>query len=1250
LSLTGADFVSGSVVRWNGADRPTTALSGTRLTASISARDIADGGIFEVAVFNPAPGGGLSNPLSVTVENPAPFIDDHSPLFVGAGGPDFTLSVFSFYAFVPSSVVRWNGSDRPTTFVSAQQLDAAIPASDIATPGFADITAFTPPPGGGVSEPVLIEIVPLPPNDDFADALAISTLPFTHTVDTRFATAESTDPTPTCDNPSRPSVWYRFTPSTSFIVAANSFGSTYAANMSVWIGSPGSFTEIACSGKGEISFDATAGTTYYFKVTNQYSYVAGGTLVFNVPAPNPIPSIASLSPSSIEAVSPGFTLAVNGSDFVPGLRVRWDGSDRNTVFVNSTQALASVSANDIAFSGTHQVTVFNPPPSTGTSNAITFTVTNPPPVISSISPDSASAGGAAFFLTINGTGFDPSSVLRWTDSDRPATYVSSGLLETSIPAGDIVAPGIATLTVFNPAPGGGTSNAFTCTINDLPPTNPVPAIGSLSPSGITAGGSDFGLTINGTGFIPDSEVRWNGADRTTNPVRSTQVRATIPASDIAIPGGAQVTVFNPAPGGGTSNAAELIMRDRPQIIERASVAGAAAEGNNESARTSLSADGRFVAFWSRASNLVPGDTNGVSDIFVRDTCLGASDCAPSTIRVSVASESTQADEDSDGFSLSPDGRFVAFESFATNLVRDDTNVLEDVFVHDTCLGAPAGCSPSTFRVSVASDGTQADDESFSPSLSATGRFVAFVSWASNLVADDTAGTPDLFVRDTCLGAPAGCTPSYFRVPGGAQPSLSADGRIVAFRSGDEIFVQDTCLGVLAGCSPSTVMASVASDGTRANSRSFTPSLSANGRFVAFESWATNLAAGDAFGNTDVFARDTCLGAPTGCAPSTIWVSVPYDGIATSSSGSFSASLSADGRFIAFGSWTTDLVAGDTNGVSDVFVRDTCLGAPAGCSPYTVRVSVASDAIQANRDSFSPSLSADARFLAFWSFATNLVAGDTNGVRDVFLSRTGVGNPAPTVTALSPASVTAASAAFTLTVSGTGFVSTAGVRWNGSDRATRFVSSKELQASIPSADIATAGTAQITVINPAPGGGTSNGVQFQTVACGDGALDPGETCDAGALSGTPASCCAANCTIVPDGTACSDGNVCTEGDQCQVGACAPGTAVAPPGEISNAAFAADGSTLTWDAIPNAPTGTLYDVARGLVSELPVGSGASETCMASGISPQAASDFALPGPGQASWYLVRGRHLCGTGTYGYAAVDGVPTVERITQTCP
>jgi len=235
--------------------------------------------------------------------------------------------------------------------------------------------------------------------------------------------------------------------------------------------------------------------------------------------------------------------------------VRWNGSDRTTTFVSPTRLTASITAADIATAGTASVTVFNPAPGGGISNALTFTISvqdNPVPATTSLSPASATAGGAAFTLTVNGSNFITDSVVRWNGTDRTTTYVSSTQLTASITAADIATAGTASVTVFNPAPGGGISNAQVFVISV--PDNPVPATTSLSPASATEGGAAFTLTVNGSNFIAGSVVRWNGLDRTTTYVSSTQLTASITAADIATAGTASVTVFNPAPGGGISNA------------------------------------------------------------------------------------------------------------------------------------------------------------------------------------------------------------------------------------------------------------------------------------------------------------------------------------------------------------------------------------------------------------------------------------------------------------------------------------------------------------------------------------------------------------------------------------------------------------------------------------------------------------------------------------------------------------------------
>jgi hypothetical protein len=180
--------------------------------------------------------------------------------------------------------------------------------------------------------------------------------------------------------------------------------------------------------------------------------------------------------------------------------------------------------------------------------------TNPVPVTSALAPSSAPAGDSGFTLTVSGSNFVPGSVVRWNGSARTTTYVSSTALEAQISPADLSAAGNVPVTVFNPAPGGGVSNSQVFTVTANPSANPVPALASLAPSGATAGGSAFVLSVNGTGFASNAVVRWNGVDRPTTFASPTQLTANIAASDIAAPGSATVTVFNPTPGGGISNA------------------------------------------------------------------------------------------------------------------------------------------------------------------------------------------------------------------------------------------------------------------------------------------------------------------------------------------------------------------------------------------------------------------------------------------------------------------------------------------------------------------------------------------------------------------------------------------------------------------------------------------------------------------------------------------------------------------------
>ena len=345
-----------------------------------------------------------------------------------------------------------------------------------------------------------------------------------------------------------------------------------------------------------------------------------------------------------------------------------------------------------------------------------------------------------------------------------------------------------------------------------------------------------------------------------------------------------------------------------------------------------------------------------------------------TTRASVATRGTQGNGQSAGPAISANGRYIAFTSEGTNLVAGDTNDAQDVFVRDRITGA-------TTRVSISTRGTQADGSSFGPAaISASGRYIAFSSSATNLVAGTTGG---VFVRDRVAGTTTlvSVATSGAKAVGG-EPAISADGRYVAFISeasnlvaGDtnerpDVFVRDRVRGT-------TTRASVATDGTQGSLNSLQPSISANGRYIAFGSIASNLVAGDTNGIVDVFVRDRVAGTTTRVNISTRGAQTAHTDPDTMLEDSELPTISADGRYVAFLSGAGNLVDCDTNGIVDVFVRDRVRGT-------TTRVSVATRGAQANQRSSEPAISANGRYVAFSSDASNLVRGDTNGSSDVFV--------------------------------------------------------------------------------------------------------------------------------------------------------------------------------------------------------------------------------------------------------------------------
>jgi Tol biopolymer transport system component len=425
--------------------------------------------------------------------------------------------------------------------------------------------------------------------------------------------------------------------------------------------------------------------------------------------------------------------------------------------------------------------------------------------------------------------------------------------------------------------------------------------------------------------------------------------------------------------------------------------------NASSYRPSISADGRLVVFQSEASNLVPGDTNGEMDSFLYDTVT------KEITRVGVGNNGEQADSGSGFPRISGNGRYVVFSSSADNLVDDDTNGAADVFLRDLQEG-------TTTRASINSSGEQGDALSVAGDISHDGQRIVFQSIASNF--DSPEFTPqldDIYLHDR----PSGTTTRISVGRGGWQanstalrPRISPDGGSVAFESnatnlvhadtnGTEIFVYDVDAGTIN-------RVCVNDSGAQGNNLCYYPDFSHDGRFITFWSPADNLVPNDTNNEADIFVRDQVSGTTTRVSVDSTGAQAEPAWYTTSS-----PSISADGRFVAFTSSATLEDADLFNGWNDVYVHDRETG-------NTTLVSENHETLGFGH-SRQPDISADGLYIAFHSWAENLVPGDTNAQGDIFIKR----RPGLAITSVVPEHLpTGATTAVTIT--GSNFLTGANV--------------------------------------------------------------------------------------------------------------------------------------------------------------------------------------------------------------------------------
>ena len=532
LTVNGSSFMAGSVVRWNGSDRATTYISVNQLTASITAVDIAAAGTASVTVFNPAPGGGTSNTLTFAINqsgNPTPVITSLSPSSTTVGGSGFTLTI-NGSSFVAGAVVQWNGSDRATTFMSANQLTAAITAADIATAGTAPVTVFNPAPGGGTSNTLIFSIYASP-----VITLAPDSLNFEYYIGSALPGAQTVSITS-----SGGSLEYGVTVETDlggdWLSVSETVGTT-PGSLGVAVNPLGLAAAAEAAYTGTVTV-ASAGAVNSPQTVQVNLMVRGYA--------NPTPELTGISPTGAMAGGPGFNLQVYGRSLVRGTKVLWDGIEMGSVtFLSSRQLRVEVPEGFIQSAGQVGISAYTPEPGGGETNTATFTIASPEPVMTGLSLQSVIAGRSGYDVGIYGGNFLPESVAEWNGSGRTTQFISSRQLVIQLGAADIATAGTGTITILNP--GGGRSNGKTLEILDLPAS--APEILRLTPDTIEAGTAGFTLRVEGSGFVTGSTVLWNGQEKTTQYESAGRLRAEIEADDIGSAEFYYVTVRNPEAAG-----------------------------------------------------------------------------------------------------------------------------------------------------------------------------------------------------------------------------------------------------------------------------------------------------------------------------------------------------------------------------------------------------------------------------------------------------------------------------------------------------------------------------------------------------------------------------------------------------------------------------------------------------------------------------------------------------------------------------
>jgi hypothetical protein len=598
-------------------------------------------------------------------------------------------------------------------------------------------------------------------------------------------------------------------------------GSNFVSTSVVqWNGSPRSTTYIDNTTLiGAIDpTDITASGSFPVTVTTP-APGGGSSTAIAMTVQYPLPGITSLAPSTVVIGSSGFSLVVNGSNFANGATVYWNSVARVTHFVNPTQITADILTSDLTAANTINVTVQNPSPSAGVSNVSAFTVGNPVPAISSISPTSAIAG-TSFSIDINGSGFLSSSTVQLgTQTLQPTSTTSTQItVQVKSPAVASLLP----LSVTNPPPGGGSSPSVSFKSVAAGPPTPS-TLASVDSSGMAIDASSGAMSTDARYVAFGADVRDTCVGVTTGCISSTLLFSSNADTAYAVSDDGRYVATQL----GSNGNADLkfwdtcfgVLNCTPISVTPSNLQVVPSGG------IWMTPNARYLAYSTGAV------TDAMLPTYVYDTCVGAlPGCTPTLISTNDSTPGGFASTTSNAVSMSSDGRYLAFE---------DPNW--QITLRDTCLGGPVGCVPSDQVLSAT--GITCEH----PALSADAQYITYSCRVPGM---------HVLLQNTCVGASGACTPVSTQLtdPGtnSNAPLISGNGRYVAFVSLNAViagqtlpfptvYVFDTCNGASGSCTPQELPACLAADGAIANDACSLWGISNDGRRLLISTPATNMA-------------------------------------------------------------------------------------------------------------------------------------------------------------------------------------------------------------------------------------------------------------------------------------------------------------------------------------------------------------------------------------------------------------------------